>query len=226
MATFGEKIKAIRFHLGFTQDELAKKLDVTKQVISKYENQQASPRLDTVSEFAEKLNIELTFLINDTYTVEQTINALNRTAVVNFTNSLPSNIIPINKARRIPILGSVACGTPTFAEENIEDYFVTNDIIKADFCLYAKGDSMIEADINDGDLVFVRKTPAVDNGKIAVVLIGEETTLKRVYKTEDSLILHAENRTYQPLIYTEKDCKIENIMVLGEMIGIYKNIKQ
>lgn len=139
---------------------------------------------------------------------------------------LPDGIIPINKARRIPILGSVACGTPIFSEQNIEDYFVTNDIIKADFCLYAKGDSMIGADINDGDLVFIRKTPAVDNGKIAVVLIGEETTLKRVYKTEDSLILHAENRTYQPLIYTEKDCEIENIMVLGEMIGIYKNIKQ
>lgn len=92
MATFGEKIRAIRFHLGFTQDELAKKLDVTKQVISKYENQQASPRLDTVSEFAERLNIELTFLINDSYTVEQTINALNRTAVVNFTNPLPETI--------------------------------------------------------------------------------------------------------------------------------------
>lgn len=92
MATFGEKIRAIRFHLGFTQDELAKKLDVTKQVISKYENQQASPRLDTVSEFAERLNIELTFLINDSYTVEQTINALNRTAVVNFTNSPPETI--------------------------------------------------------------------------------------------------------------------------------------
>lgn len=226
MATFGEKIKAIRFHLGFTQDELAKKLDVTKQVISKYENQQASPRLDTVSDFAEKLNIELTFLINDTYTVEQTINALNKTAVVNFTNSLPSNIIPINKARRIPILGSVACGTPIFSEQNLDGYFITNDIIKADFCLYAKGDSMIEADINDGDLVFIRKTPVVDNGKIAVVLIGEETTLKRVYKTDHNLILHAENRTYQPLIYTEKDCDTENIMVLGEMIGIYKNISQ
>ena len=139
---------------------------------------------------------------------------------------LPDGIIPINKARRIPILGSVACGTPIFSEQNIEDYFVTNDIIKADFCLYAKGDSMIGADINDGDLVFIRKTPTVDNGKIAVVLIGEETTLKRVYKTDHNLILHAENRTYQPLIYTEKDCETENIMVLGEMIGIYKNIKQ
>ena len=226
MATFGEKIKAIRYHFAYTQDELANKLGVTKQVISKYENEQASPRLDTVSDFAEKLNIELTFLINDSYTVEQTINALNRTAVVNFTNKLPADLIPIIPAKRIPILGSVACGTPIFSEQNIEDYFVTNDIIKADFCLYAKGDSMIEADINDGDLVFVRKTPVVDNGKIAVVLIGEETTLKRVYKTENSLILHAENRTYQPLIYTEKDCETENVLVLGEMVGIYKIVEQ
>ena len=189
------------------QAQLGKIAGVSESAVGKWILKHNAPRMGNIQRLADHFGILKSDILEDK-------------------PKLPSNIIPINKARRIPILGSVACGTPIFSEQNIEDYFVTNDIIKADFCLYAKGDSMIGADINDGDLVFIRKTPAVDNGKIAVVLIGEETTLKRVYKTETNLILHAENRTYQPLIYTEKDCETENILVLGEMIGIYKNIKQ
>lgn len=192
---------------GINSKKLSEDIDTPYTTVRSWIQKENYPRIDKIELMANYFNITKSDLVEDK-------------------PKLPDGIIPINKARRIPILGSVACGTPIFSEQNIEDYFVTNDIIKADFCLYAKGDSMIEADINDGDLVFIRKTPAVDNGKIAVVLIGEETTLKRVYKTDHNLILHAENRTYQPLIYTEKDCETENIMVLGEMIGIYKNIKQ
>ena len=192
--------------LGLSQVDIANVAKVSESAVSNWLAKRNAPSMGSVQLIADNYNIRKSDLLED--------------------KSLPDGLIPIIPAKRIPILGSVACGTPIFSEQNIEDYFVTNDIIKADFCLYAKGDSMIGADINDGDLVFIRKTPAVDNGKIAVVLIGEETTLKRVYKTDHNLILHAENRTYQPLIYTEKDCETENIMVLGEMIGIYKNIKQ
>ncbi len=87
MATFGEKIKGIRFYLGFTQQEIADKLDVSKQVISKYENEQTSPRLDTVNNFAKILGIDLTFLINDGFSVEETIiaveDATKRLTVIN-----------------------------------------------------------------------------------------------------------------------------------------------
>lgn len=189
------------------QAQLGEIAGVSESAVGKWILKHNAPRMGNIQRLADHFGILKSDILEDK-------------------PKLPDGIIPINKARRIPILGSVACGTPTFAEENIEDYFVTNDIIKADFCLYAKGDSMIEADINDGDLVFVRKTPVVDNGKIAVVLIGEEATLKRVYKTNENLILQAENKTYQPLIYTEADCKTENVLVLGEMVGIYKLFNQ
>lgn len=73
------------------------------------------------------------------------------------------NILPIT-TQKIPFLGSVACGQPIYAEEDKESYIVLGTNIKADFCLRAQGDSMIDARIHDGDIVYVRKQEAVDNG--------------------------------------------------------------
>lgn len=134
------------------------------------------------------------------------------------------NILPIS-TQKIPLLGSVACGEPIYAEEDKESYIVLGTNIKADFCLKAKGDSMIGARIHDGDLVFVRKQEMVDNGEIAVVLIGDEATLKRVYYYPESqkLMLQAENPSYAPFMYVGEE--LDQIRILGKAVAFQSDVR-
>ena len=135
--------------------------------------------------------------------------------------NIPGIITPI-KIKKIPILGTIACGNPIFADQNYDGYFmIDSNLPEADFVLKAKGDSMIEANIFEGDFVFFRKQRDVDNGTIAAVLIDEEATLKRVNKTNDVIILQPCNKNYEPLIYSKDDDK--NIVILGQMVGVYSN---
>ena len=135
--------------------------------------------------------------------------------------NIPGIITPI-KMKRIPILGTISCGKPIFADQNYDGYFmIDTNLPEADFVLKAKGDSMIEANIFEGDFVFFRKQRDVDNGTIAAVLIDEEATLKRVNKSNDVLILQPCNKNYEPLIYSKDDDK--NIVILGQMVGVYSN---
>ena len=121
--------------------------------------------------------------------------------------------------RSLPILGSVACGSPIFAEENIEGY-VSCANIPADFCLYAKGDSMVDAGIRDGSLVFIKSQPTVENGQIAVVLIEDEATLKRVFydKAKNRIILNPANSAYAPIIVDGAQVENGTVRILGKAV--------
>lgn len=116
------------------------------------------------------------------------------------------------------MLGEIACGEPIWAEEDKESYVMADCNIKADFCLKAKGDSMINARINHGDVVFIRQQSIVDNGEIAVVIIDNEATLKRVYfdRANGKLVLSAENPAYPPMVYTGEE--LNEIRILGKAI--------
>ena len=120
--------------------------------------------------------------------------------------------------RGIPIIGTIAAGTPILAEENIEDYFVIDNRVNADFGLKVKGDSMINANIYNGDIAFIRKQPNLENGEIGAILLDDEATLKRFRKTENSVILQAENPSMAdwPRVYTDG-----NISILGKLVGVY-----
>lgn len=134
-----------------------------------------------------------------------------------------ANIIPLPKTKLVPLLGTIACGTPTLAEENIDEYVKVDMKLDATFALRCKGDSMINARIFNGDIVYVHQQPEVNNGEIAVVLIDNEATLKRVYKFKDRLELRAENPTFQTLIYTEEDyC---DIRILGKAIAFLSTVR-
>lgn len=134
------------------------------------------------------------------------------------------NILPIS-TQKIPFLGSVACGEPIYAEEDKESYIVLGTNVNADFCLRAQGDSMIGARIHDGDLVFVRKQEMVDNGEIAVVLIGDDVTLKRVYYYPESqkLMLQAENPSYAPFMFVGTE--LDQIRILGKAIAFQSDVR-
>jgi repressor LexA len=125
------------------------------------------------------------------------------------------NIIPY-RTKKVPMLGRIAAGKPIMATEGCEYYVEINESLHVDFCLQIQGDSMIDARILDGDLVFVRQQPVVENGEIAVVSIDNEVTLKRFYKNDGGVILKPENSKYQPKYYTEKDFK--DIRILGKAI--------
>ena len=138
---------------------------------------------------------------------------------------LPSanNIIPLPKTKRIPLLGKIACGSPITAEENVEDYVDVPEFTHADFALTCQGDSMIGARILDGDIVYIRLQPEVENGEIAAVLIDGEATLKRVYYQKGKIILQPENNNYPPLIY-EKD-EILDVRILGKATYFMSKVK-
>ncbi|NLZ52700.1 MAG: repressor LexA [Thermoanaerobacteraceae bacterium] len=186
----GERIRKRRQYLGMSVDELADKLGKNRATIYRYES-------------AEIENLPLNIL-------EPLAKALDVT---------PSYLMGWDKAtstaKKIPILGTIAAGTPILAEENIEDYFDLDTSIKADFALKVKGDSMLGVGIFPGDIVFIRQQDVLENGEIGAILIENEATLKRFYREKDTIILQAENVAYKPIVLTNGDVRI-----LGKLVAV------
>ena len=133
-------------------------------------------------------------------------------------NDTPADARPI-AFTRFPVLGTVACGEPIWAEEERGTFVAGAADIDADFCLIAKGDSMINARIFDGDLLFVKKQPMVEDGEIAVVLVENEATVKRVYYDRESnvITLVPENPMHKPMRY--EGTKLDEITILGKVVA-------
>lgn len=136
---------------------------------------------------------------------------------------LPANIIPLPVMRKVPLIGSIACGTPILAEENLDGAVEAPDHVHADFALRCKGDSMINARIFDGDIVYIRQQESVEHGEIAAIIIDDEATLKRVYLYEDHISLEAENPQYRPLVYWEAE--MNNVRILGRAVAFTSAIR-
>lgn len=206
---FKDKIKFNREKLGYTLEELSKLVGVSAPTIQRYESGEIkNVRRDKISKLAKALNISPAYLMG--WEDENSDPIL---------ENIPGIITPV-KLKKIPILGTIACGKPILAEENYDGYFMIDENLPySDFVLRAKGDSMIDANIHEGDLVFFRKQNDVDNGTIAAVLIDDEATLKRVNKSNDTLILQPCNTNYNPIIINKSDNK--KVLILGQMVGVY-----
>lgn len=206
---FKDKIKFNREKLGYTLEELSKLVGVSAPTIQRYESGEIkNVRRDKISKLAKALNISPAYLMG--WEDENSDPIL---------ENIPGIITPV-KLKKIPILGTIACGNPILAEENYDGYFMIDENLPySDFVLRAKGDSMIDANIHEGDLVFFRKQNDVDNGTIAAVLIEDEATLKRVNKSNDTLILQPCNTNYNPIIINKSDNK--KVLILGQMVGVY-----
>lgn len=195
---FASILKDLRKEYNLTQEQLAKMLSISKSAISMYELGQRSPDYDMLLKIAEVFNVDVNYLFGQTRVV--------------------GGIRPITK-KKLPMLGNVACGEPIFANEEHETFIDANADLDADFCLTAKGDSMINARIFDGDLLFVKSQNTVENGEIAVVLIENEATVKRVYydKENNVITLVPENPTHKPLRYIGTE--LDQIRILGKVIA-------
>lgn len=131
-------------------------------------------------------------------------------------------IIPLPKTKKVPLVGTIACGEPILAAENIEDEIEAPENVRSDFALRCKGDSMINARINDGDIVFIRQQEKVENGEIAAVLLDDEATLKRVYIDNGTITLVAENPKYPPRVFKSEDGV--SVRILGKAVAFLSMI--
>lgn len=189
--TVGKNIKKYRMMRDYSLQELADKIGVTKKTIQRYETGEIKIDMERLGEIARALGIRVSQLVYGTepYKVSEAEFVL------------------------FPIVGSISCGNGGLAYQDIEGYEPTpRDWAPGRpedyFYLRAKGDSMVGARIYEGDLLLIRKQPAVDNGEIAVVLLDDEAVLKRVYSNGDQLILQSENPKYPPRIAPVADVRI------------------
>lgn len=229
MAGKGKRIKQYREALGLTQEELAKKINTTKQTIYKYENEIITNiPSDKVELLSNIFNISPSVLMgwddSDDFGQSRT-DSDNDNPIGSLLHKI-KNIFPID-TRRYPLLGSVACGEPRFTGDEFHGYIEAGADIGADFCLRAHGDSMTGARITDGDIVFIREQPDVENGEIAAVIIDDEATLKRVNKNIPGYIqLEPENPNYQPIIINLAELdETTSIRILGKAVAFQSDVK-
>ena len=204
-------LKARRTELGLTQLDVANAVGVSEATVSRWESGDiANMKRSRIAALASVLKISPSIIMGWNENPEI---------------RLPSDdiIIPMPAMRKIPLVGSIACGTPILAEENCEGEVDVPDHVRADFALRCKGDSMINARIFDGDIVYIRQQESVEHGEIAAVIIDDEATLKRVYLYEDHISLEAENPQYRPLVYWEAE--MNNVRILGRAVAFTSVIR-
>lgn len=212
MAKFFERLRQLRTARSLSQMELAKSIGISKSSINMYERGEREPGLETLEHFADFFNVDMDYLLGKS-------NVVNKA----YTEFSISNIIPMPEMKKIPLIGSIACGAPILAEEHIEEYIDIPCHIHAEFALTCKGDSMINARIFDGDVVYIRQQDTVENGEIAAVLIDGEATLKRVRLFDDHISLEPENPQYRPLVYWGEE--MNTVRILGKAIAFTSAIR-
>lgn len=206
---FNERLKELRLSKELTQEEFAKRIGISRSAVGMYEKGKREPDFETLELFADFFNVDMNYLLGKSDTSTD-ISSL-------------KNVVPIEK-RMIPVIGTIAAGKPILADEHIETYVPCDIDIHADFGLIIHGDSMIDAGINDGDVVFIKKQPVVEDGQIASVRIDDDATLKRFYKSPDGCTLISANPKYAPMVFNSSNC--DKIEIIGLAVAKYAVIKQ
>lgn len=219
MSKFSDRFKQLRKQRNLSQQDLANQLGYTKSRVNMYERGEREPSYEVLEEIADYFNVDLDYLHgkSDIPNRNEWLKAINASA------SAPDNIIPMPSKSSIPLVGDIACGTPILAEENREGDVDIPEHIHADFALRCKGDSMINARIYDGDIVYIRQQDTVEHGEIAAVLIGTEATLKRVFLFDDHITLEAENPQYRPLSYWGDE--MNDVRILGKAVAFTSTVR-
>ena len=202
------RLKQLREQRGFSQKEFAAEMDLPYTTYNSYETGKRAPDFDMLSRFADYFHVSVDYL-------------LGRDTPSESADTVPG-LIAVSK-KKIPVLGEIACGKPIFADEDREVYVSVTDEIVCDYALIAKGDSMLPR-IHDGDLVFIREMPVVDNGRIAAVLIEDEATLKRVffYPEKQKLMLVSDNPAWEPFLYVGEE--LQTVHILGLAVAAQTNL--
>lgn len=182
--------------------ELARKVDMSKSTVSQYFNGKLQFPLNRAHDFARVLGVTTDDLLGLDL----------------------SKVNPVNRLTKIPLLGTIACGDPILADENIAGYLSEpTDFLPSGklFYLRAKGQSM-DPTIKDGSLVLIRQQPDVEDGEIAAVLFTDdnEATLKRIKRAGPTVILMPDNREYEPIIASNNN----PVRILGKAVRVTTNL--
>lgn len=199
-----KRLYELRKNKDLTLEQVGNNIGVGKSTVRKWEQGLIkNMRRDKIAKLAELYDVSPDYLLGIETHIE--------------------GVRPI-RLKKFPMLGEIACGKPIFADEEHETYIDATADIKADFCLTAKGDSMIGARIFDGDIVFIKEQPIVDNGQIAAVIIDDSVTLKRwyYYPEKQKLILTPENPKYEPLVFVGEE--LNSIRCLGRAVCFMSNL--
>lgn len=209
--TTGQRIKERRIELGYSVDQLAEILGKNRATVYRYEN-------GYIDDMPTKV-------------LESVAKALKTTPAILMgwsDDSALSWLVNHDDIRHVavdsyPVIGEIACGEPIFMNEERDIYVDATTEIKADAILVAKGDSMTGARIYDGDLVFIRFQPTVENGEIAAVAIGDEATLKRVYRYGDMIMLKPENPAYKEKVFSGEE--MNKVRILGKAVAFQSYVQ-
>ena len=212
-AEVGKRIEDRRTELGLTLQDIASEVGVAISTIQRYEQGKIGKvKLPVMEAIAAALNVSTDWLLGIPDAEKERPST-----------SLADNILPLPNMRKVPLLGTIACGTPILAAENLDGYVKMPENVHADFCLRCKGDSMIGARIMDGDLVFIHQQPDVDNGAIAAVIVEDEATLKRIYKSTGKIILQPENPRYEPFVFVGEE--LSQIRIIGKAVAFLSGVE-
>lgn len=205
---FRTRLKQLRMEKQLNQTDLGSALNLATSTISMYENGKREPDFETLETIADYFNVDIDYLLGKTDKITR----------IEFDDYSDVKNLIHPSAYRIPIVGKICAGDGCFVIEEKMGYFTIDHTIKADFALIVKGDSMIDIDINDGDIVLIKKVFDYYDGKIyAIRLIDEnEATIKRCYFEEDKVIMQPCNPEFKPMIADGK-----NVSVVGECVGVY-----
>lgn len=247
MATFGEKLKAIRLSRDMSQDDIARVLNTTKQSISRYETGQNSPRIDTVDFIADRLGIELSLLINDDYSINDVLNyrkrvVPQRSKYITHTVDIMSKInddgkkeisnyadyIYSNKSYRTPLIaedytelytiGSAAAGRGFAYGDDIEDYKLFMTTDIPDHDFAVNVDGdSMFPTIGDGETAFIVKDYDKIDNDIYLLDIDGETVIKRVVFGDDEITLISDNEAYDDRVV--KEFELKQTRILGRVVG-------
>ena len=202
------RISELRMEKDLTMRDAARLLGMPYTTYVNYEKGTREPNSETLIQLANFYGTSVDYLIGKSES---------RMIQLDKKPTIPPGFMPLPKMRKVPLIGAIACGDPITAIQNREGDVNAPVNMRCDFALKCRGESMIGAGIHDGDVVYIRIQPEVENGEIAAVRIGEEATLKRVYLHSDYIELRPENPAFESIIRRREE--MNDVQIEGKAVG-------
>ena len=209
ISSIASRIREYREREDLTLAEMAQRTGVPAQTLNRYELGKRAPKIDVAVQIAERLGVNPLWLQGYDVPV---------------LTGVPDGFDPVPETYTVPRVGAIACGTPILAEQNIETYDAVPNRIRCDFTLVCKGDSMVGAGIEDGDVVYIRQQPEVENNEIAAVMIDGEATLKYFKRVGDMVLLSPANREYEPIVVSGEN--LGKVKSVGKAVGFTRFLEK
>lgn len=205
MARFSDRLRELRNAKDLSQSDFAKQLGISKSSVNMYERGEREPNFKMLEQIADYFNVDMDYLLGKSN--------------IRSKNDIDKYLLPLPPMKEWKVIGGTACGSPLHRE--LEETIMAPANIDADQVFRCVGDSMIGAHIFDGDLVFVKTGEFVEDGRIGVVRIEDEYTLKRIYRGENYLELRSENPKYPPIIIRGEQ---ENAEIIGKAVQFLSRV--